>query len=207
MAVVRSLSSLEVLPTITPAEYLSRERNSSDKHEYIDGLVYMMAGAKENQVLIVHNVSRTLGNQLDDRPGKVYTSDMKVRLTPTTYVYPDVAVVCGDADFEDDEHDVLLNPALIIEVLSSSTEYYDRGLKFRRYQHLASLQEYVLIAQNAACVERFVRQPDGQYRRRHEYKHRTRLDWMHIGTGRRLQEGHFRLLVPLSLSLKMIYSL
>ncbi|MCA9910350.1 MAG: Uma2 family endonuclease, partial [Anaerolineae bacterium] len=127
------------------------------------GLVYMMAGANENLVLIVHNVSRTLGNQLDDRPCKVYTSDMKVRLTPITYVYPDVAVVCGEAEFEDDEHDVLLNPALIIEVLSSSTENYDRGLKFRRYQQLASLQEYVLIAQTSACVERFVRQSDGQW--------------------------------------------
>lgn len=163
MVAARSALSLEVLPGFAPSEYLIRERNSSDKHEYIDGLVYMMAGASENHVLIVHNLSRTLGNQLDDRPCKIYTSDMKVRLTPTTYVYPDVAVVCDEAAFEDEERDVLLNPALVIEVLSPPTETYDRGLKFRRYQQLASLQEYVLIAQNTACIERFARQPDGQW--------------------------------------------
>jgi Uma2 family endonuclease len=163
MAAARELFPITMLPTLTPQEYLRRERGSSDKHEYIDGLVVMMAGARENHVLIVGNVVQTLGIQMRERPCKAYSSDMKVRMTPTTYAYPDVAALCGAALFEDEEHDVLLNPQVIIEVLSSLTEGYDRGLKFRRYQNLPWLQEYILISQETPRVERFLRQPDGQW--------------------------------------------
>jgi Uma2 family endonuclease len=151
------------LPSLSVMEYLQRERRSMEKHEYINGLVLMMAGARENHVLITSNTNRTLGNQLDERPCKVYMGDMKVRLTATTYVYPDVTVVCGEPQFEDEEHDILLNPTLVVEVLSRSTENYDRGLKFRHYQQVPSLQEYILIAQDAPRIERFVRQSDGQW--------------------------------------------
>jgi Uma2 family endonuclease len=151
------------LPGMTPLEYLRRERNSSDKHEYIDGLAVMMAGAKESHVLIVGNTVHSLVTQVKKMPCKIYNTDMKVRVTKTTYLYPDIAAVCGQAEFEDDEHDVLLNPIVIIEVLSATTENYDRGLKFRRYQTIPSLQEYILISQYTPRVERFLRQPDGQW--------------------------------------------
>lgn len=163
MAVAHELFPITTLPTLTPQEYLRHERSSSDKHEYIDGLAVMMAGARENHALIVGNIVRTLGAQVRKRPCKVFSSDMKVRMTLTTYAYPDVAALCGDTVFEDEEHDILLNPQVIIEVLSSSTENYDRGLKFRRYQNLPSIQEYLLISQDTPRVERFLRQPDGQW--------------------------------------------
>ncbi len=163
MAAARELFPITHLPTLTPQEYLQRERSSSDKHEYIDGLAVMMAGARENHVLIVGNIVQTLGIQMRYRPCKVFSSDMKVRMTQTTYAYPDVAALCGDTVFEDEERDILLNPQVIIEVLSSSTENYDRGLKFRRYQNLPSIQEYILVSQETPRVERFLRQPDGQW--------------------------------------------
>jgi Uma2 family endonuclease len=163
MVAARHFPMWAELPSLSVMEYLQRERRSMEKHEYINGLVLMMAGARESHVLITSNTNRTLGNQLDDRPCKVYMGDMKVRLIPTTYVYPDVTVICGEPQFEDDERDILLNPTVVIEVLSRSTENYDCGLKFRQYQQLVSLQEYILIAQDTTRIERFVQQTDGQW--------------------------------------------
>ena len=148
----------------TPDEYLALERVADEKSEYWDGYIYAMAGARRGHNLIVSNVNTTLNNQLRDRPCEVYPSDMKVRaLGRRRYFYPDVSVVCGEPILEDDHGDVLLNPTVVVEVLSDSTERFDRGRKFDSYRSLASLQVYVLIAQDAPTVHVYHRQSDGQW--------------------------------------------
>lgn len=144
---------------MTEAEYLALERSGQVKHEFMAGEVYAMSGASEPHNLITTSTIAILYNQLRGRPCKVYPSDMKVR-TPATgsYAYSDITVVCGEAHFADDQRDVLLNPTVIIEVISPSTERYDRGRKFQHYRELKSLQEYILIAQDSPRIERFVRQ-------------------------------------------------
>jgi len=114
--------------------------------------------------LIVTNVLRELSLQLKGRPCTTYPSDMRVKVSPTgLYTYPDITVVCGEARFEDNQQDTLLNPTLIVEVLSESTEAYDRGGKFAHYRKLASLMEYVLITQTKPHIEPYVRQPDNRW--------------------------------------------
>jgi len=132
----------------TPEEYLEYERKSEIRHEYIDGEIYEMAGANKRHNRISVNVVRLLDNQLLERDCNVYGSDMRVRITSIgKYTYPDVIAVCGEEIFEDETEDTLLNPMLIVEVLSKSTEAYDRGGNFEYYQTIESFQEYVLITQ------------------------------------------------------------
>jgi Uma2 family endonuclease len=144
---------------LTPEAYLALERAAETKSEYIDGVLVAMSGATREHVLITVNVVSEIHRQLRGRPCEVYSQDMRVRIVEGgMYAYPDVVVVCGSPEFQDNEFDVLLNPTLIIEVLSPSTEGYDRGLKFARYRRRASLQEYVAIAQDRLSVERYSRQ-------------------------------------------------
>lgn len=148
----------------TPAQYLERERKALTKSEYFAGEMFAMAGATEPHNLIVTNTISELRQQLKHRPCKVYPSDMRVRVSATgLYSYPDVVVVCGEAEFEDDHRDTLLNTTLLVEVLSPSSEAYDRGKKFGHYRRLPSLKEYVLISQDRHLVEVFARQPDGHW--------------------------------------------
>lgn len=140
------------------AEYLELERQSETRHEYVDGEIYEMAGASQRHNRISVNMVRLLDNQLLERDCNVYGSDMRVKITATEkYTYPDVVAVCGEEFFEDKNEDTLLNPMLIVEVLSKSTEAYDRGGKFEYYQTIESFQEYVLIMQEPFRVEQFVR--------------------------------------------------
>lgn len=144
---------------ITPEEYLRMERASQEKHEYYRGEVFAMTGASENHNIVVSSTLATLYNQLRKKPCQIYPSDMRVRIPATgLYTYPDISIVCGTPEFEDDGLDTLLNPTVIIEVLSSSTEQYDRGKKFQHYRTVASLQEYILIAQDTNRIEHFGRQ-------------------------------------------------
>jgi Uma2 family endonuclease len=144
---------------ISPEEYLRMERASQEKHEYFKGEVFAMTGASENHNIVVGSSYSALYMQLRKRPCQIYPSDMRVRI-PTTglYTYPDISVVCGTPEFEDDGLDTLLNPTVIIEVLSPSTEQYDRGKKFQHYRTIVSLQEYILIAQDSIRIEHFARQ-------------------------------------------------
>jgi Uma2 family endonuclease len=145
-------------PPIIPAEYLALERAAEFRSEYFDGRIYAMTGASRVHNLIFWNVGGELRSQLRGRRCEAYLRDMRIRVDPTgLYTYPDVAVVCGEPRFEDDAVDTLLNPTVIIEVLSDPTERYDRGQKFAHYRRLDSLQEYLLIAQSQVRVERFVR--------------------------------------------------
>lgn len=150
---------------LTPAEYLAIERQAQFKSEYFDGEMFAMAGAKHEHNRVKDNTARAAGNQLANGPCYPLTSDMKVRITRTgLYTYPDIIIVCDEPQFEDKHRDVLLNPRTIIEVLSDSTEKYDRGAKFRHYQQVEPIAEYILISQDEPVCERFVRQPDGDWR-------------------------------------------
>lgn len=147
----------------TPEEYLALERESDTKHEYLDGQIYDMAGAKPNHNLIVASASGSLTAQLLDRDCFTYSSDQRVDVrVGGLFAYPDITVVCGEPQY-DAEGDSLLNPTLIVEVLSPSTERYDRGEKFLRYRALASCREYVLIAQHKPLIEVYTRQQDDNW--------------------------------------------
>lgn len=150
------------IPWISVAEYLARERRATTKSEYYRGEIFAMAGASREHNLIAGNLVRLVGNELLERPCEVYPADMRVKISATgLYTYPDVTVVCGEPQFEDHHGDVLLNPTVLFEVLSESTEAYDRGTKSSQYRQLPSLQELVLVAQDRYSVERLTRQPDG----------------------------------------------
>jgi Uma2 family endonuclease len=156
--------SLQPKSPYTPEEYLALERKAEYRSEYFAGEIFVMSGASERHNLIVGNVFATLHTQLRNRPCRVYASDMRVKVNPTgLYTYPDIVALCGEPQFDDEQKDILLNPAVIIEVLSPSTEAYDRGEKFAHYRQLSSVAEYVLISQEKPHVEHFVRQPDNQW--------------------------------------------
>ncbi len=153
------MSNLAAQTYLSPSEYISLERKSSTKSEYLSGRIVAMSGASNAHNIITMNTANQLYNQLFDRNCLVYASDMRVGVnTPLSYLYPDVAVVCGKPRFEDDVFDTLLNPTVVIEVLSPSTAAYDWHEKFTRYQQIASLKEYLLISQSRMHVEHYIRQ-------------------------------------------------
>ena len=158
--------SIQPKPYYRFEDYLATERESIDaKHEYVAGQVFAMAGASYNHNLITANLIRRLGNQLEARPCTVLGNDMRLRVeTADACAYPDVMVLCDKPAFHDERRDVLTNATLIAEVLSPSTEGYDRGGKFAIYRGLASLRQYVLIAQDRLAVDVFTRQKDGSWR-------------------------------------------
>jgi Uma2 family endonuclease len=146
----------------TPAEYLAAERSSPTRHEFFDGEIFAMAGASFEHNKIVGNLVGELRTALRHRPCDVTPSDLRVKVPATgLYTYPDVTVLCGDPLFDDDARDTLLNPTAFVEVLSESTEGYDRGKKFRNYRSIATFREYVLVAQDGVSVERYTRGDDG----------------------------------------------
>lgn len=152
------------LTYLTPEDYLAIERKAEHKSEYLDGELIAMTGASRNHNLITTNIIGELRQQLKKRPCEVYTNDMRVKVPATRfYTYPDVVVVCGEPRLEDDHFDTLLNPTLIVEVLSESTEAYDRGKKFGYYRTIESFAEYLLVAQDEYKVEQFVKQGDGRW--------------------------------------------
>lgn len=156
--------STDPLRHLSPADYLAFDRQAETKHEYVGGEVFAMAGASVRHNLIVVNLATELNIQMRGRPCQVYASDLRVAASAAgPFYYPDVVAVCEQARLLDAERDTLLNPAVVIEVLSPSTEAFDRGLKFAHYRAIESLQEVVFIAQDAVRVEHFVRQPDGQW--------------------------------------------
>lgn len=151
---------------VTPEEYLARERDGEqlEKSEYRDGEIIPMSGASRYHVLIVTNIVFELERQLRNTDCLVFSTDLRVRVGGgTLFTYPDVAVVCEEPQFADEHHDTLLNPVLLIEVLSKSTRDYERGEKFARYRTLDALQEYVLIDQERPHVEHFARQAEGRW--------------------------------------------
>jgi Uma2 family endonuclease len=146
---------------LSSEEYLALERGADERHEYADGEIFAMSGGTIEHSTIAANIIRDLGAALFGRRCRVVTSDMRIHLPATgRYVYPDAAVVCGRPRFLDDKRDTLLNPALVVEILSDSTEAYDRGDKFAQYRSLESFRTYVLASQKEPRIEVFLRQPD-----------------------------------------------
>ena len=155
------MSALLTKMHYTVEDYLKQERSASYKSEYRDGQIYAMTGASRKNNLVSGNIYRELSLQLKKRPCEAYINDMRVKaVEASSYHYPDVAVVCGTPQFEDTQVDTLLNPTLLIEVLSPSTEAYDRGSKFAHYRKINSLQEYLLVSQEQPSIERYVRRGD-----------------------------------------------
>jgi Uma2 family endonuclease len=147
---------------ISPEEYLALERQAEIRSEYFAGEVFAMAGATWTHNLIVLNVAEELRSHRKGGTCEVFVSDMRVEVSPTgLYTYPDVVVVCGQPQFKDANEDTLLNPTVIMEVLSKSTASYDRGEKFEHYGSLPSLTDYLLIAQDRAAVEQRTRAEQG----------------------------------------------
>ena len=168
-----SMSLPHSQPRHTVEEYLALERASEERYQFLDGQVYLMAGESPDHGTICTNLSGQLYNQLRGKPCQVFSKDMKVRSGPQPksryeskglYSYPDLVVICGEAQFHDEYRDVLLNPTAIIEILSPSTEAFDRGEKWSRYQTwLPSLTHYVLVSQAKPQLEHYLRQSNGEW--------------------------------------------
>ena len=149
---------------LTPEQYLEIERKAEYKSEYYQGEMFAMAGASLSHNRIVTAVIAEIRQQLRRGPCEVFGSDMRVAITATgLYVYPDASVCCGGPQLLDGHNDTLLNPTLIVEVLSPSTEAYDRGDKFKHYRSIESFREYLLVASESLDVELHTRQPDGRW--------------------------------------------
>jgi Uma2 family endonuclease len=153
--------SVQEKELLTPEAYLALEREAPYKSEYFAGEIFAMSGASRRHNLISLNIGAELRAQLRHRPCEVYTSDMRVKVSPTgLYTYPDVVVVCGEPVFEDTAGDTLLNPTVLVEVLSQSTEDYDRGRKLEHYRTIPSLAECLLVSQERAHIVHYVRHSD-----------------------------------------------
>jgi Uma2 family endonuclease len=152
--------STAVVRRYSVAEYLDFERKSDEKHEYFDGRIFAMAGGTAPHNLIGGNIYAELRNAVRERPCRAFPSDMRLRCPTGLYTYPDVSVVCGNPEYEDSTRNVLLNPLVICEVLSPSTENYDRVGKFKHYQSIPTLREYVLISQHQVRIDHYAREPN-----------------------------------------------
>lgn len=156
------MSALPVEKLYTTAEYLALEERTDTKSEYVHGRIYAMSGGSRNHSRISVNALSALNTMLLEKSCTVHGSDMRVKSSATaSYFYPDISVVCGEERYDDTPIDILLNPTVIIEVLSPSTEAFDRGDKFAHYRYIPSLQEYVLISQHRVCVELYTRKEAG----------------------------------------------
>jgi len=158
------MSLPRTLSVFTAEQYLDLERHTEIRHEFLDGTVYAMSGASRAHSAISFNLAVIIGSQLRGTSCTGHSSDMKVRAGDASlFAYPDLTIVCGEPILHDDHGDVLLNPVVVFEVLSRSTEAYDRGEKFERYKTIETLADYVLVSQDRARLEHFSRRPDGTW--------------------------------------------
>ncbi len=141
----------------TPQEYLAFERSAPEKHEYFQGELFTMAGASFRHTVINSNIISGLRKQLRERGCTIHANDLRVKTESSLYSYPDIVIVCGKPEFLDNTFDTLLNPVVIMEILSDSTKEYDRTRKFDHYRTIPSLREYVLLEQDMVRVERYSR--------------------------------------------------
>jgi Uma2 family endonuclease len=156
--------SVNTTPTVTAEEYLAADRASSFRSEFVNGEVFAMSGGRLAHAQLSSQVSRELQDALDERPCIVTVADMRLQVAAgETYVYPDVMVLCGEPVYGEGHRDIITNPSVVVEVLSESTERWDRGGKFAQYRRVASLREYVLVSQDAMRVEWFTREDSGAW--------------------------------------------
>lgn len=144
-------------------DYLAFEREAEEKHELIDGEIVARAVSNRNHCLISGNVLAELHTQIRENNYELYANDMRVRMKSGRYGYPDVVVVCDIPQFADDEFDVLLNPLVVVEVLSKSTRFRDKTEKLKTYQKMESIQEILLIEQTEPCIEHYIKQTPNQW--------------------------------------------
>lgn len=150
--------AIRSIPYISESDYIEAERQAHTKSEYLAGPVFAMAGASRVHNTMTLNIASELRPSLRARGCSVFAINMRVKVrAASAYFYPDVVIVCGQPRFEDEQEDNLLNPTVVIEVLSPSTEDFDRTEKFFAYQRLDSLREYLLVSQDKVCVEHFIR--------------------------------------------------
>ena len=147
----------------TPEQYLEMDRKAEYRSEYVNGELLAMAGASRGHNLIVTNLVREVSGLLRGRPCETYSNDMRVRVSPARYTYPDMVVACDGPEFEDSSQDILLNPVVLMEVLSPTTEKDDRSWKFAHYRHLATLTDYVMLSQYQPLVEHYTRNSDDKW--------------------------------------------
>ena len=154
----------KALPTVGVEEYLALERQSEFRHEFLDGFVYAMAGESPQHSTICFNLAVVVGAQLRGKRCRGFSPNMKVRTADSgLYSYPDLTVVCGEPQFHDEHQDIITNPTLIVEVLSPSTEKYDRGEKFERYEEIETLNDYLLVSQDAPRIEHRTKDANGEW--------------------------------------------
>lgn len=167
---------------ISPEQYLELERASETRHEYYDGEMFAMSGAREAHNLVVLNLATALRQQLRPRGCRVFVNDLRVRVNETgAYTYPDVIVACGERQFLDATRDTLLNPTVIFEVLSPSTERHDRTRKFRHYKTIDSLKQYVLAAADSPSIDVFTRPVEGDWTWKNAYGLEEAIELESIG--------------------------
>jgi Uma2 family endonuclease len=151
-------------PYVSHAEYLALEEKSPMKHEWLDGVVYAMSGGTPDHAGLAAAIVGELRNQLRGKRCRVYTSDLKVRVLATGLsTYADVSVICGELEVDPSDKNAATNPVVLVEVLSDSTEAYDRGEKFGHYRRIPSLAEYVLVSQRSPKIEVFRKNEEGKW--------------------------------------------
>jgi len=150
-------------PRMTPEEYLALDRAAETRSEYYDGVMYAMSGGSHRHALIIGNLNAELRSALKKSPCLTSPTELRVKVNQRSYAYPDIVVVCDEPQYLDGEIDTLLNPSLVIEVLSPSTERHDRGAKSVRYRKIESLKEYALVSQTEARVEIYRKQLSGDW--------------------------------------------
>ena len=150
-------------PHYTPEQYLEMDRKAEHRSEYVNGEIVAMAGASREHNLIVTNLVRELSLRLRGQPCETYSNDMRVKISPVRYTYPDVVIACSHPQFLEGKLDTLTNPSVIIEVLSSTTQNDDRSWKFAHYRRLAALTDYVMLSQYQPFAEHYTRQSDNQW--------------------------------------------
>lgn len=149
---------------MSESEYLEEERKALTKSEYYKGEVFAMSGASKNHNRIVASIIITIGQFLKSKSCHIYPSDLRVHnLENGLYTYPDVTIVCGKEEYQDEEFDTLLNPTIIVEVLSPKTEEYDRGTKFKLYRSIPSLKNYVMISSTDFSAEVYTRMENNEW--------------------------------------------
>ena len=157
--------SAQPRPYYTPEQYLELEQETDYKSEYLSGQIFAMAGGSPEHSAIGNNIGREMGNLLKRGPCQVFNSDLRVTVMQSGLMtYPDVTIVCGEQHRHPLDRHSIINPTVLFEVLSPTTEAYDRGEKWAHYRRLDSLQEYILVSQNKARAEQYVRQDDGSWK-------------------------------------------
>lgn len=189
--------SAQPKPYLSAEDYLAIDREAETRSEYFDGEIFAMSGGSRAHSRLAVNIASFLNTKLSGRPCEVFNSDLRVKIEASNlYTYPDISVVCGGPRFLDERQDTLLNPVLIVEVLSPSTERYDRGVKFRHYRQIPSLMEYVLVSQDEAQIERFLRTETGDWTLRVASGLESRIQLASIGEELPLAEIYEKVELP-----------